>query len=344
MLRLDQGIAYLGNSVTAQKDSYTHQLHLKLEKYSSASLPKINAGLGGVGSLACAALLDFLVLRHKPSICFVETSLSDSAGATPIDLVSETLIEIIGRLSVAGITPIFVHLPRTDIPQREKDAVLAIYRECAEKFEVLEVDITQSFPVSNGLRDGIHHTTSGANFTAEQIYESLLKSDVNSQPVANKTLTRVILPEELPRMHFRFTLPYYRLQVSDSVTLPSPGGVPLGLLVIATKSSGVIRITDGIRIQTQQVWDHWCVKPRIQLLHLQPEFRSSFSLTVSMTNLDTALTDCWLRSDSSGFSIPNHQGYELDLVGVVSRSTNQASVGQQWWAAVVGKTVRASNQ
>ena len=77
-----RSIAYLGNSLTVQKAGYRPALHQRLEQHWEAPLQQVNAGLGGVGSLACACLLDLLVQRHQPDLCLIECSAADMLGAT----------------------------------------------------------------------------------------------------------------------------------------------------------------------------------------------------------------------------------------------------------------------
>ena len=64
-------VAYLGNSVTAQKDGFRTLLHPLIEAECENRLRAVNAGFGGVGSLASVCFMDRLVVRHAPRLCFI---------------------------------------------------------------------------------------------------------------------------------------------------------------------------------------------------------------------------------------------------------------------------------
>jgi hypothetical protein len=51
-------IAYLGNSVTAQKDGYRPYLHKGLVKRFGHEHKAVNAGFGGVGSIGSVCTMD----------------------------------------------------------------------------------------------------------------------------------------------------------------------------------------------------------------------------------------------------------------------------------------------
>lgn len=332
MLNLDDGVAYLGNSATAQSESYVDVLHPLMEAHLGSPLPRINAGLGGVGSLACTALVDFLVLRHRPSLCVIETSMADSAGATPHELVSETVCELLDRLASAGIVPVLVHLPRTDVSEVERMRCLEEYRDSARRRGVLEVDAYTDFPQLEGFRDGIHHNSTGASFVAETIFSSLSSELCSVNAFQPQTRTEIVFSETPFVERFRFTIPFSKLRVGESIEIKTPDSDPLGIMVIATSKSGVIEITDGYRKYSQQVWDLWCTKPRIQMLQLPVIFRTASQLRISMTDNSESEFDCWLRTDMREQSSLIHQGSELDLVGVVSRSSVTSFAASAWWA------------
>jgi hypothetical protein len=257
--------------------------------------------------------------------------MADSAGATPLDLVSETVCELVDRLTEAGVLPVFVHLPRTDVPEGQKMLYLQVYRECAMARGVAEVDVFMDFPEVEGLRDGIHHKPLGARFAAEKIFNSVSKGLAAVGVLQPSTQTEILFPEKSQENRFRFVMPFTKLLVGDSTEIDTGNSRPLGLMVIATSKSGVIEITDGHYLHTQQVWDEWCAKPRIQMLQLPRQFRTSSKLRITMTPDSEADSDCWLRSTERPDMSLRHPGSELDLVGVVCRSKPASFKGSAWW-------------
>ena len=106
-----RSIAYLGNSLTVQKAGYRPALHQRLEQHWGAPIQQVNAGLGGVGSLACSCLLDLLVRRHKPDLCLIECSAADMIGATPHTQIGPSVETLVRELLVASVEPVLLDLP-----------------------------------------------------------------------------------------------------------------------------------------------------------------------------------------------------------------------------------------
>ena len=79
-------IAFLGNSVTAQKEGYAYQLASQINDYFHPTHEFIFAGIGGIGSLASCFLIEDFVLRHQPDFCFVECTLLILAMQLPLNI------------------------------------------------------------------------------------------------------------------------------------------------------------------------------------------------------------------------------------------------------------------
>ena len=79
-------IAYLGNSVTVQKDGYRPHLHAGLIRRFGRAHRQINAGFGAVGSLGSVCTMDDLVIRHRPALCFVECMTGDMGVGLHADI------------------------------------------------------------------------------------------------------------------------------------------------------------------------------------------------------------------------------------------------------------------
>src|SRR6266516_2318846 len=84
-------IAYLGNSVTAQREGFRPLLHERLTAHFGQPHRLINAGLGGVGSLASLFTMEDLVLRFAPDLCFIECTTGDMGVRTPVTTIGPIL-------------------------------------------------------------------------------------------------------------------------------------------------------------------------------------------------------------------------------------------------------------
>src|SRR5436305_597593 len=83
-------IAYLGASVTQQRDGFRPRLHARLEE-SLAAPRMVNAGIGGVGSMAGLFYMDDFVLPRRPELCLVEFLTADIGGFTPTNMVADAV-------------------------------------------------------------------------------------------------------------------------------------------------------------------------------------------------------------------------------------------------------------
>lgn len=138
--------------------------------------------MGGVGSLAAAHLLPWLVLRHDPDVCFIECSALDAAGATPSHHVRPVISGMVRRLIRAGVLPILLHLPWADVSAEQIGRTLQDYGKVAIDFGVPEVSLWDQFggalAHSEGAEiwfDDAHTTTSGAQQYAAEIMDQLAR-------------------------------------------------------------------------------------------------------------------------------------------------------------------------
>jgi hypothetical protein len=322
-------VAYLGNSVTAQKLSYVEPLHEEIKRGWGVVGEPRKAGVGGVGSLALAGLLDWLVLRHEPSICFIESSLADAGGATPKDLIGVGLSSILSDLLEASAIPIVLHLPRLDIDEQSQDSVVDIYRKLAARYQVLEVDV-RHLGGTDGLRDGIHTYPAFSTEIASEIFAHLGQSPPE-QSSRNSSLSqhrvRMLPAAEGDSLRgdsvvssFRMLAPTVVLPAGSTFAFSKPEARFLGLYVVANNKSGVIRLWNDNFRHDIQVWDQWCVRPRIQFVTIPPEFSVRESLFVELTDRDTADSDC-----QGNLSAVVHRGSSLEILGAAVLLTHSES-------------------
>lgn len=101
-----RSVAYLENSLKVQKAGCRPALHQRLEQHWEVPMQQVNAGLGGVGSLAC--------------ICLLESIAVDMLGATSPAQLGPSLELSVREVLAAAVEPVLLHLPwrRSEPAQR----------------------------------------------------------------------------------------------------------------------------------------------------------------------------------------------------------------------------------
>lgn len=335
-------IAYLGNSLTVQKAGYRPALHERLEQHWGTPLRQVNAGLGGVGSLACACLLDLLVLRHSPDLCVIECSAADMLGATPAPQIAPSLETIVRLLLAAGVEPVLLHLPWRLCPPEPRAGTLAAYQSVADHYQISSVSLWDRWIPHEGalLADGTHLTRQGGAEVAETIVPLLDSAWMQRKP-------RAALPQPLlahrtewlaaattsPHIQatggcrpnlFRLALPMLEVPVDEQVRIEPPQGEAItGLLVVADNDAGVVELSSTDRHERVQIRDQWCDQPRLQLIVLDPAITGALQL--GMTNRRQADRDC--RDQSPAELAP---GTLLRLIGAAFTGAPPAGL-TPWW-------------
>jgi acyl-CoA thioesterase I len=339
-----RSIAYLGNSLTVQKAGYRTALHQRLEQYWGASLHQVNAGLGGVGSLACAILLDFLVLRHLPDLCLIECSAADMLGATSPAQIGPSLETIVRELLAASVEPVLLHLPWRDSEPVPRANTLAAYQSVADHYRIPSLSLWDRWHPHDGalLDDGKHLTRQGGREVADTIVP-LLAAAWMQRVERPRTTTphplhrhrtqwlaaaasdpRISPTEHCRRRRFRLSLPMLELPVAEAVTITPPAGEAIsGLLVVADNDSGVVELSSHGQRECVQIRDQWCDQPRLQLILLDPAITERLQL--QMTRLSNADRDCRHQP-----SAPMAPGTMLRLIGAACTGTPPLGRAP-WW-------------
>jgi hypothetical protein len=132
-------IAYLGNSITVQKNSFHDYLHalLAVQKNISAL---IKAGIGGVGSLACNFMANQLVLDRNAQIYFVEHFAGDMGGATPMESIGGAVKGLVHKLLNQDIFVIYIYLFRSSTAHNTQ-ATLPICEDIASRYKILAINV-----------------------------------------------------------------------------------------------------------------------------------------------------------------------------------------------------------
>ncbi len=337
-----RSIAYLGNSLTVQKAGYRPALHQQLEQRWGAPVRQVNAGLGGVGSLACACLLDLIVLRHRPDLCLIECSASDMLGATPAAQIGPSFETIVRELLVAAVEPVLLHLPWRRSEPAQRASTLAAYQRVSEHYGISSVSLWDRWVPHDGalLADGTHLTRLGGEEVAEAITPLLDSAWRRRRP-------RLPLPQPLHlrrpqwlaaaasdpqisatagcrRSRFRLSLPMLEVPAGEAVVItPPPGEAITGVLVVADNDSGVVELSSHGQQECVQIRDQWCDQPRLQMILLDPAITGTLQL--QMTGLCDADRDCRVQTPAS---MP--PGTVLRLIGAACTGTPPPG-RMPWW-------------
>jgi lysophospholipase L1-like esterase len=318
-------IAYMGASVTAQKDGYRPRLHQLLQRRFGRDHVMVNAGTGAIGSIGGLFLMDRLVLRHQPDLCFVEYATTDATGTTPPGLVGPALEEIVLRLRDAGCEPCLLLLPRAEGEQGHE-----AYREVAERHGVPLLDVAASLSPSDltdwVLRDVVHTTPSGADAIARTIADSLdaalaptgaalgAPGRIHDRSFGGATLVPASLehlrePGGGSRGLFRLSLPYVEIG-PDGVFEPTFDGELVGMVVVVGPQSGIVAIGD----REVNLFDRWCHYERLSTVVFDPGLRPGSPLTMRITDLEVDRSVCPVPVADLG-----PEGKRLKVVGFMLR-------------------------
>lgn len=343
-------IAYLGNSVTAQKNGYRERLHDLICKSTQQSHHAINAGIGGVGSLASAFLLSDFVLRHKPDLCFIECLIADSDHATPRKLIQSSIDSILWQLSQANIPACMLYLYKDKQPKLYRQILREDYGPVVNYYKTSIIDIypqiqemveKNQHQSSELLTDGIHTTELGAKLSAELILKGLLEINrhINLRPIkpwsSNSYLSPQILKVEEARIDidgsiangkFKLLIPYAEISQGSTLSITVEEGEIIGILVIADDSSGVIDINSTSFHHKAQIHDEWCEKARIQVVILPIPIKpdETFSIKISKSNVASVGANLQVNSWP-------HLGMNLKIIGLLVNSTEALLKPKYLW-------------
>ena len=308
-------IAFLGNSVTAQKEGYAYKLASQINDYFPPTHEFIFAGIGGIGSLASCFLIEDFVLRHQPDFCFVEFTVADIGYATPTQYLKPALEGIIQKLISSSTKICFLHLYNTHTLPERSDEIILKYEEVLDYYKIPSINVREkiiagildkAFHAKDILYDGVHTTNQGALIYSDFIMKALISklnvgTDDSSQPNtrldSSFRYTQIVLPESLlndtsehlVKARFRGLIKYIQMDNAYTFETSLEDGMILGFFIIADDTSGVVHICFGDNSYHVQTYDQWCNKERIQSVILEKPVPKFQKLRISLTTLDSAL-------------------------------------------------------
>jgi lysophospholipase L1-like esterase len=311
-------IAYLGLSVTAQREGFRPRLHAALVQDTGHAHAAINAGVGGVGSVSLAFLMDRLVIAHAPVLCFVECTTGDVDGRTAPDDVPRAIEAILRKLDAIECQACLLHLYQREQTWRIEHPILAEYERVAEHYDVpslhvgrrIEDDVlTGRADVDVLFRDGVHTTHAGAQVSAELIVEGLAAirrcGKAAEPPVpasargrcADGAYDRAVMIEAQPEQCtvaaqsgcFRLLFRYVDIDTANAIRFHDPVAALKGLCVIAGPSAGVIRVSTPLGEHDYQIWDQWCTYDRLTTVVFESALPAGTPVTIRPLTPSTRL-------------------------------------------------------
>lgn len=331
-------IAYVGNSVTAQKDGYQSHLHEQITQRGWCRTPAIKVALGAVGSIGIASYWEILLRDRRPDVVFLECSTADIGYATPINDIEVALRYLVIAMLKRGSRVCFLHMPRSDRHASRRRDVLRIYDHVAREFGVSSIDLEFDDALEDTeqyLYDGVHTTPLGASLIAEAIIYAL-SEQVTEPPTSQVTQTDSgnfcpdLFIRGWQRMEykstptigtFRFGIPFAETSIGGTATWASSSHQLLGLQILLGAHSGVIEISDDHNLLTIQTWDRTCDhNPRLSYLPIPPIFRRSNKITFRVVSETRANRDLF-----GGSSHELHSGLTFRIVGYTETCASQRS-------------------
>jgi hypothetical protein len=295
--RLSHGpasIAYLGNSVTAQKDGYRPHLHAALCLKFGHDHRAINAGFGGVGAIGSVCTMDDWVIRHRPELCFIECMTGDFGVGLHADT-GAALEGMLRKLARIGSAACFLNLSRRDADFSTENPIVQTYRAVVEHHGITAIDLGVRLAGAGPrfFRDEVHNTPEGARHAAELIFELLepilARDSAPPRPAAPlhaRDFSGATVIAARPEMvsgagsetgRFRLQYPYLALAPGSAIRFASPDQALLGLLLVLGPHSGAALI-GGTR---HELRDQWCHFERLHAYVLGTEFPPGTSVEIA---------------------------------------------------------------
>jgi len=315
-------IAYVGNSVTAQRDGFVPYLHAHLGSWTAQPHHAFQVGLSGMGSMGCLFTLDPLVLSRKPDLCFIECTTGDSGSRPPLEIIGPAIEGLVRKLRAIECECCILHAYRSDRTVEDFQPIIDRYEKVADHYGIPSVHLGRA--VSLGLAsgewsleqlflDGIHTTPEGGRVVATLIaraLETILSaSSTNTLPLRSRLhpddfeAARLLSPkaetvlnsQRCRPSHFRQVLPYLEIEAGNALVLDATPGKLAGLLVVAGPHAGDIVIEANSQVQEFSTWDQWCDRDLLRSVIFPEPIRRDATVRLTVTDRGG-----WSRGDPGG--------------------------------------------
>ena len=333
-------ICFVGNSVSAQKESYRFELQRLIDEHLASDVKFINCCLGGIGSLGINFFINRFVGDKPVDICFVETFVADLKNATPHNYVKSALQGILQNPCLLNSKIIPLYLYRSDISDDEYLPLLDLYNQAYQPYDIDGINVfryvkelvnNQRVRSVDLVYDQIHTTKNGARLYAEYIFSQISSSLVSLQSPANRLIdieaivplktdnfSRRILSGDYELGMFRYLLPYLKVSLENHIELQTERGKCIGLVVIADAETGVVEVSSDGFHHKAQVYDAWCEHARIQVVIFPQPINRNKLLRITASH-DKFTTYCANGSSND----VTHQGSNIKVVELMEFDSAQ---------------------
>lgn len=272
-------IAYLGASVTAQRDGYRRRLHERLVARTGHSHRAINAGVGGTGTVGLSFLVDELVLCHRPDICILELVTGDAGLESHMPRVGQAAEGLVRKLLAIGCAPILVHAFRGEPEVRDRHRrAIREWEKVADHYgipslhacRVIESDSPSC--ASELFPDGVHSSEAGAEFLSAVIERGIVGA---AEREGSRTTPPALWPDHFGRTKllpidpsmarlphlctsgaYHLVKQWVGVRIGNSLQTHVVGDV-VGMLVVAGPHSGAVSVETDRGSERVQVFDQW---------------------------------------------------------------------------------------
>ncbi len=347
-------IAYMGSSVTVQKEGYRIFLQKFLREHFAQEHLEICAAIGGVGAITGVFTMDEDVIDYAPDLCFIEYMVSDRIEVnTPQSEIGKAIEGIVRKLNQIDCKIIFLYryIEQELISDRYHYA-LNEYEKIAEYYQINSIDFggyiqdcieRQKYAREKLFKDHTHTNRLGsevaANYIADAlktIFESNIKDTdyKNTNPVYpdNYSDTAIVYVNESflskqnnytqgscsdkVKNHQSKNKDYQYIEIaSDNSFQFKMKGELIGLMVIVGRDSGMIEFSADDRSQKVMLWDKWCHYDRFTTIILSKKYSQ-------MTEVEIKTTDEAVDYSACRREITNAEQIvkKIKLVGIMTRT------------------------
>lgn len=350
-------IAYLGASVTAQKQGYRPFLHQWFQDYFQQSHVEINGAIGGVISGAAVFLMDDTVIQYKPDLCFIEYSTVDMSWNSPE--VSYAIEGMVRKLKAIDCQICFLYLYRQDREFNASNSVISMYERIAEFYNIPSINVGKYIEVGlkenkiffeSLFRDFAHNNLQGGKFIAKYISNCLqsillhenkyLKKEFpdriqylnsNSNFYANGQIFPIndsmichwdnyqvgYFQDE--RLNKRYK--YYQINSANKIEFRIKGRL-IAITSIIGKNSGIVELITPEKTWEYNFWDAHCHYDRFHARPIYRSFENETNVTLKITEKEIDYSLCRRRVDNLDAIVKQLKIIGLLVCGQVDVLTN----------------------
>ncbi|MDJ0569651.1 MAG: hypothetical protein QNJ53_11460 [Pleurocapsa sp. MO_192.B19] len=328
-------IAYLGSSVTVQKEGYRFFLQKMLCEHSKKQHLEINASIGDTGSITAVFTMEEDVVPYKPDVCFVEYMVSDRVESNvPPDKIGASIEGIVRKLYAIDCEVIFLYrfLEKKLITKAYNKAFLE-HEKVAKHYNICSINFGSYIQenIDNGkyqqdllFKDHTHTTRHGGEVVAQYISDVIFSATDREPSSGVKTNdlnklnslhnncfqnTEIIYTHqgsikdqsnfEIGQCASRITNhcqhskqhSYFAIDSKNEFQFDVQGEL-IGLMVIAGKDSGYIKLESPEEKEDYLAWDKWCHYDRLKTIIINKSYSQLTKLKLRLTDKNVDYSDC----------------------------------------------------